>query len=113
MKKVNDADKLFYFEKNFFTIDGVWMLETEKEVGWETALKIDKAVWIRLMKIIFRRIKNYLKIETNTLSDLIEIITFRWSIEDWKYRINRSDDCIACNKCRDKDGNVCIQDRAS
>ncbi len=87
MRKVTDIDKLFYFEKNFFTMDGVWMLETEKEVGWDTALKIDKAVWIRLMKIIFRRIKKYLKIETNTLSDLIDIITFRWSIEGWKYMI--------------------------
>ncbi len=89
MRKVTDADKLFYFEKNFFTMDGVWMLEAEKVVGWDTALKIDKAVWIRLMKIIFRRIKRYLKIETNTLSDLIEIITFRWSIEGWKYKVNQ------------------------
>ncbi len=88
MKKVSDADKLFYFEKNFFTMDGVWMLEVEKEVGWDMALRIDKAVWIRLMKLIFRRIKNYLKLDTNTLADLIEIITFRWSIEGWKYQVN-------------------------
>ena len=89
MRKITDADKLFYFEKNFFTMDGVWMLETEKEVGWDIALKIDRDVWIRLMKIIFRRIKKYLNIKTNTLNDLIEIITFRWSIEGWKYLVNR------------------------
>lgn len=88
MKKVSDADKLFYFEKNFFTLDGLWMLETEKEIGWEIALKIDKTVWIRLMEIIFRRIKKYLNIKTNTLNDLVEILTFRWSIEGWKYSIN-------------------------
>ncbi len=89
MRKVTDADKLFYFGKNFFTLDGLWMLETENEVGWETALKIDKIVWIQLMKIIFRRIKKYLNITTNKLSDLIEIITFRWSVEGWKYTINQ------------------------
>ncbi|MFX1364911.1 MAG: DUF6125 family protein [Promethearchaeota archaeon] len=89
MKKITEADKLFYFEKNFFTMDGVWMLETEKEVGWDTALKIDKAVWVRLMSIFFRRIKRYLKIESNNLDDLIEIITFRWSIEGWKYEISQ------------------------
>lgn len=88
MREVTDVDKLFYFKKNFYTMDGVWMLETEKEVGWDMALRIDKAVWIRLMKIIIRRIKNYLKIDTNTLADLIEIITFRWSIEGWKYQVN-------------------------
>jgi hypothetical protein len=89
MREITDQDKLFYFGKNFFTMDGVWMLETEKEVGWDTSLKIDRAVWIRLMKIIFRRIKNYLKIKTNTLDDLVEIITFRWAIEGWKYKVIR------------------------
>ena len=92
MKKVSDEDKLFYFEKNFFTMDGVWMLETEKVVGWDTALEIDKSVWIRLMKIICRRIKIYLNIKSNALNDLIEIITFRWSIEGWKYIVNRISD---------------------
>ncbi|MFX0037675.1 MAG: DUF6125 family protein [Candidatus Hermodarchaeota archaeon] len=92
MKEVSDADKLFYFEKNFFTMDGVWMLEVEKEVGWDTAIEIDKAVWVRLMKIIFRRIKKYLNIETNNLNDLVEIITFRWSIEGWKYIVNHVSD---------------------
>ncbi len=102
MRQITDADKLFYFEKNFFTMDGVWMLETEKEVGWDVALKIDKDVWIRLMKIIFRRIKNYLKIKTNTLDDLVEIITFRWSIEGWKYLVNKISDSeviIEINEC--------------
>ena len=89
MRQITNEDKLFYFEKNFFTLDGVWMLETENEVGWDTALNIDKNVWIRLMKIIFRRIKKYLKIESNYLADLIEIITFRWSIEGWKYEVNQ------------------------
>ena len=102
MKKISDKDKIFYFERNFFTLDGLWMIETEKEVGWDTALKIDKAVWTKLLKIIIKRIKNYLKIETNTLSDLIEILTFRWSIEGWKYNIlknNNSEALIEISKC--------------
>ena len=88
MRKVTDTDKLFYFEKNFVTLDGLWMLETEKVVGWDKALEIDNTVWIRLLKIIVRRIKKYLKIETNILHDLVEIITFRWSIEGWHYKVN-------------------------
>ena len=102
MRKVTDTDKLFYFEKNFVTLDGLWMLETEKVVGWDKALEIDNTVWIRLLKIIVRRIKNYLRIETNTLLDLVEIITFRWSIEGWDYTINiisDSDIKIEINKC--------------
>ncbi|MFX1303529.1 MAG: DUF6125 family protein [Promethearchaeota archaeon] len=117
MRKITDTDKLFYFEKNFFTMDGVWMLETEKEVGWDIALKIDRAVWTRLMKIIFRRIKKHLNIETNTLNDLIEIITFRWSIEGWKYLVNRfseSEAIIEIKECPYKtimDRNPNRQDR--
>ncbi|MEJ2250457.1 MAG: DUF6125 family protein [Candidatus Lokiarchaeota archaeon] len=87
MIEVTDEDKLFYFEKNFFTLDGLWMIETENEIGWEKALQIDLKVWIRLLKIIFRRIKRYLIIKNNNLEDLIEILTFRWSVEGWKYKI--------------------------
>jgi hypothetical protein len=102
MRKISDADKLFYYERNFVTLDGLWMLETEKEIGWDTALKIDVIVWTRLFKIIIRRLKKYLKIETNTLNDLVEIITFRWSIEGWKYNINRiseTETIIEVHKC--------------
>lgn len=102
MRTITDADKIFYFEKSFFTMDGLWMLETEKEVGWDTALKIDKAVWIRLMNITFRRIKKYLNIDNNNLNDLIEILTFRWSIEGWKYSINQDSEfeaVIEINEC--------------
>ncbi len=102
MKKVSEADKLFYFQKNFFTLDGLWMLETEKEVGWQTALKIDKNVWIKLMEIVFRRIKKYLKIERNDLNELVEILTFRWSIEGWSYSINQVSEFevhVKINKC--------------
>ena len=102
MRKVSEADKLFYYERNFFTMDGVWMLETEKVIGWDTALKIDIAVWKRLMKIFFRRIKRYLNIETNTINDLVDIISFRWSVEGWKYTINRISETeitIEVNEC--------------
>lgn len=91
MREIRNEDKLFYFERNFFTLDGLWMIETEKETNWETALKIDVAVWKRFLKIVIRRIKKYLKIETNTLKDLIEILTFRWSIEGWEYNISKNE----------------------
>jgi len=92
MREVTDADKLYYFSSSFVSLDGLWMLEIEKEIGWDRALKIDVTVWTRLFKIIIRRLKRYLNIETNNLNDLVEILTFRWSIEGWKYNVNRISD---------------------
>jgi len=87
MNNLTVDDKLFFFERNFFTLDGLWMIETEKEINWNVALKIDLVVWKKFLNIIVRRIKEYLNINTNNLPDLIEILTFRWSVEGWKYEI--------------------------
>jgi predicted hydrocarbon binding protein len=98
MRRITDADKLFYFERNFFTLDGLWMIETENETDWDTALKIDTIVWKRLLRIIMRRLKKYLNIKTNTVKDLVEILTFRWSVEGWKYDILKSEEAEAVVK---------------
>jgi len=87
MRKVNQNDKLFFFEKSFFTLDGLWMIETEEMTNWETALKIDVIVWKELLKVIIRRLKKYLKLIKNDLKNLIDILTFRWSIEGWEYEV--------------------------
>jgi len=92
LKQVSNADKLFYFEKSFFTLDGLWMIETENETDWETALKIDLAVWIKMLNIIFHRLMKYLNLEGNTLKNLIEILTFRWSIEGWDYKLLKNEE---------------------
>lgn len=91
MRKISDTDKLAYYERNFFTMDGLWVIETENEVGWDRALEIDTAVWKRMLKTMFRRLKRYLKIETNTLDDIVNILTFRWSIENWDYELIKND----------------------
>lgn len=98
MKEVTPEDKVFFFERAYYTLDGLWMIETEKETNWETALKIDTEVWIKLLKTIIRRIKQYLKIETNKIEDLLKILTFRWSIEGWDYDILGNNN-IQIKKC--------------
>ncbi len=91
MRKVSKDDKLFFFERSFFTLDGLWIIEVENETDWDTALKVDVIVWQRLYKIIFRRIKTYLNIQTNTIKDLIEILSFCWSCEGYKYEIIKNE----------------------
>ncbi|MFX1494004.1 MAG: DUF6125 family protein [Promethearchaeota archaeon] len=87
LKRLSISDKLFFFERNFFTLDGLWMVETERETNWETALNIDLIVWKKLLKIIFLRLKKYLNIKTDNLKDFIKILTFRWAVEGWNYEL--------------------------
>jgi hypothetical protein len=87
MREVNQDDKLFFFEKSFFTLDGLWMIETEEMTNWEVALKIDLSIWKELLKVVIRRMKKYLQLEKNDLNSLIDILIFRWSIEGWEYKV--------------------------
>lgn len=91
MREITKEDKLFYLGKSFFTLDGLWMIETEAEADWNITLKIDTIVWIRLMKTIFRRLKRYLGMESNTLQDLLKILAFRWTIEGWDYKLVKNE----------------------
>ena len=90
MKELTIEDKLLFF-KSYFTLDGLWMIETENKTDWDTALKIDLDVWIKLLRIIFRRLSKYLKIQNNDVIDLIKILTFRWSVEGWNYDFPKLD----------------------
>ncbi|MHA1671463.1 MAG: DUF6125 family protein [Promethearchaeota archaeon] len=92
MKEITVKDKLYFFEKHFFTLDGLWMIETEKKADWNIALDIDLKVWIKLLKIIIKRLKKYLNIHGDDIIDLLEILTFRWSVEGWKYDILKIDE---------------------
>jgi len=78
---LSNDDKLFYFERNFRTLDGLWVIETEKELGWEKTLRLDTVIWQELYKIMFRRVIKYLKIQDNSLKSLVEILSFIWNCE--------------------------------
>nr|MDO8112018.1 DUF6125 family protein [Candidatus Sigynarchaeota archaeon] len=88
MKALSKDDRLFYYEKNYYTLDGLWILETEKATDFDTALKIDLAVWKELLKIIYRRIKDYLKIEGKTVAEVMDLLAFRWACEKWDFTID-------------------------
>ena len=101
MRKISEKDKLFFFERNFFTLDGLWMIYLEEKTNWEIALKIDSFVWINLLKIIFRRLKKYLNLQKNGINELLEMLSFRWSVEGWNYTIltNENNYRVLIRKC--------------
>jgi len=101
MKKVTEKDRLFFFERHFLTLDGLWMIETEKKLGWDRALKIDTNVWKKLLKIIIGRLSDYLNIQDKTIGNLLKILTFRWTVEGWKFKTKIKNDkvMVQIEKC--------------
>ncbi|TFF86036.1 MAG: hypothetical protein EU517_01000 [Promethearchaeota archaeon] len=91
VRNLSEKDKFFYFERNFRTLDGLWVVETQKELGWEQTLQLDKLVWQELYKIMFRRVIKHFKIRENSLNDLVEILSFIWNCEDNTHEIKRID----------------------
>ena len=102
MRELSKDDRLFYFEKNWFTLDGLWIIETEKATDFETALNIDLAVWKELFTIIYRRIKAYLKTDATTMENVLDILAFRWTCEGWGFETDLIDEThgrVAIHKC--------------
>ncbi|MEX2683607.1 MAG: L-2-amino-thiazoline-4-carboxylic acid hydrolase [Candidatus Sigynarchaeota archaeon] len=89
MKEITNDDRLFYFSRHFFTLDGLWIIETEKATDFDIALKIDLAVWLALLKIAYKRIKEYLKTDTTTVSGVIDVLAFRWGCEGWTFSVEQ------------------------
>jgi predicted hydrocarbon binding protein len=98
MKEVSKKDKLFFYERHFQTLDGLWMIETEREIGFEQALDIDLNVWVKLLEVILRRTKRYLILEENSIENFVKILSFRWTVEGWNFEL-REDGSIIVNKC--------------
>ncbi len=85
---LTDADKLAYFQQNFFTLDGLWMVVLEERLGLDETVKIDLQVWERFFPVIYRRIARYLKIVTQTVEDFVKILAFRWTAEGWDFKVD-------------------------
>lgn len=68
------TDLLFMHMRNIWSEDGLYFLGIEKRFGVETAIEIDREVWATMGKIEARRIKRLLKLNGDTISDLMEAL---------------------------------------
>jgi len=75
-----------YFQKCFFSVDGLWFLKLEEALGFEKALEIDLEVWKILPKIQARTIKKLLGLPDSLLGLQIAI-AFKCTAEGFKFSI--------------------------
>ncbi|GAB4327392.1 MAG: hypothetical protein Kow0069_34280 [Promethearchaeota archaeon] len=87
-RDLTDEDKLFYFSRNFFTLDGLWMVVAEERLGLEKAVELDLEVWQRFFPIIYRRVARYLGVGGRQVDDFVHVLGFRWKAEGWNFKVN-------------------------
>ncbi|MHA1730898.1 MAG: DUF6125 family protein [Promethearchaeota archaeon] len=86
--ELSGKDKLFYFQRNFFTLDGTWMVVLEERLGLEETFELDLQVWSRLFPVIYRRIKRYLGLDDDSLESFVRVLGFRWAAEGWDFSVD-------------------------
>ncbi len=90
-----------YLRKSYFSVDGLWFMIAEEELGFEKAVELDKKVWAILPKIQARLIKSKLKKKDFDLESIIEILKIKFGSEEYEYsyKIDQSSAEIKVIKC--------------
>jgi hypothetical protein len=66
-------------------LDGHWFLEIEKQFGFETAYKIDEAVWLKYTQKETKRLKEFLKIEKPTIELIKQLMSMTLFAQNLKF----------------------------
>jgi hypothetical protein len=88
MTDLTDKQKMEYFRRSYVAADGLWFMKIEENYGFETALRIDEAVWKVLPKIQSRMVKAMLNLK-NGLDGLMQAIEARMDLEGFEYELAR------------------------
>jgi hypothetical protein len=81
-----------YYRRSYFAVDGLWFMKSEEKHGFDEALRIDAEVWGVLAKLQARKARELLKINGNTIKDLITALKLKWTAEEYDYEVLDADD---------------------
>ena len=84
---LSEKQKIEFLKRSYMAVDGLWFMMIEKEFDFETALKIDAAVWEVLPKIQVRKIIELTGISGSTASEFLPILEIKFSLEEYNYKI--------------------------
>ena len=48
-------DSVEFLRRSFFTVDGLWFVNLEKDLGFDEALDLDRRVWESMAKVQARK----------------------------------------------------------
>jgi len=91
MSEYSDEKLKEYFKRSYFAVDGLWFMKTEEEYDFDTALEMDRKVWMILPKIQARKARELLKIKGNGIEELFKALDLKLSAEEYEFHIDRLD----------------------
>jgi hypothetical protein len=84
--KLTDKQIADYFHRSFTAVDGLWFMKVEEKLGFEDALKIDRAVWEVFPRIQIREMKTILGLGKGA-SALRTALTTVLDLNGFTYRV--------------------------
>lgn len=89
-KGLTDKQMIELLKRSYAAVDGLWFMMLEKETDFETALKVDAAVWDVLPKIQVRKIVELTGISGTTPADFLPVLKIKFGLEEYKYQIKEN-----------------------
>ncbi|MBM3700293.1 MAG: hypothetical protein FJW68_05190 [Actinobacteria bacterium] len=94
MINLTEKEIIEYFHKCFTSVDGLWFLKVEETYGFDTALELDKKVWLILPKIQARFLKERIQLKTGCAATLLEALKTKLALDGFKFELNKKDSSI-------------------
>ena len=88
--KFTNEQKIELLKRSYMAVDGLWFMMVEKEFDFETALKIDVAVWEVLPKIQVRKILELTGYSGSSASEFLPVLNIKFGLEEYDYKIIES-----------------------
>lgn len=84
MSKLNHFQIAEYFHRSYKAVDGLWFMKLEELADFDTALRIDTAVWQVMPKIQARKLKELLASDGQAPS-LLECFTAKLELDGFTF----------------------------
>jgi len=97
------VDFIFLHLRNMWTVDGLYYLGIEEELGTKAATKIDRKVWEVMGKIEARKLKEFFDIKGDDIPSMMKALQYTgWALdlEDKEIIVEENQGIVRNVKCR-------------
>lgn len=75
-----------FLRRSFFTVDGLWFVNSERDLGFDKALDLDHRVWESMAKVQARKARELCGGEIG-LAGLVKSLVLKFESEGWGFEV--------------------------